>query len=157
MNDFNLIEISKIFRAAIESIRIENRPPEFKEFPAGACGDATLLLGTYFSDCGILGFEYVSGERGVKAENTWHTHAWLQKENCIIDITADQFPEVTESVIVCENSSWHKTFTAESMDCSDFRELNGNMGYLYSLYEEILLYISTKKYALRDRPRFTGN
>src|SRR5690606_15234832 len=59
----------------------------FENFPSGACGDTTPLLGTYLIEQGFETFMYASGNKG----NT--THAWLQLNSIVIDITADQFPE----------------------------------------------------------------
>lgn len=145
MNLIELKRIAKSFRAAIESIPANNRPDGLNTFPTGSCGDATLLLGAYLSDIKVSGFEYILGERGFQTENSYMSHAWLQNGQLIIDITADQFPEVIESVIVCENSSWHRTFDAESLGCSDFRKLNGNLEHLVSVYEEINVFMSNNK------------
>lgn len=87
----------------------------FENFPSGACGDTTPLLGTYLIEQGFETFMYASGNKG----NT--THAWLQLNSIVIDITADQFPEISEKVIVSENSAWHKTFRGQLRHVADYR------------------------------------
>src|SRR5438874_2120009 len=69
-----------------------------------AAGTLTLLLGNYLTEQGMGDFEYIAGERGNKAADppTWMSHAWIRQGRIVIDITADQFPEVAESVIITE-------------------------------------------------------
>lgn len=138
MDIIKLKSIARGFRTAIESMPLGDRPSSLKEFPLGACGDMTLLLGAYLSDMKVIGFEYIYGVRGCDADNNYASHAWLQNDQLIIDITADQFPEVNEPIIVSANSNWHNTFEVESRGIADFRLLNGNTDYLFSLYKKII-------------------
>ncbi|MFZ7338141.1 hypothetical protein ACLS0R_18080, partial [Comamonas jiangduensis] len=80
-------KVAFAFREAILSIPLNQRPLGLSKFPSGACGDTALLLGAYLNDLGELGFSYVSGCRGNHEDNTWHTHAWLQRDNLLIDLT----------------------------------------------------------------------
>ncbi|TBC53783.1 hypothetical protein ELH27_37080 [Rhizobium leguminosarum] len=106
--------LAKRFRDAIERIPPQQLPITLQSFPAGACGDATLLLGHYLKAQGLGPFDYVLGERQD------HSHAWLQQGEVIIDITADQFPEVDEAVIVTATPTWHHEFTSEVLHEADF-------------------------------------
>jgi hypothetical protein len=102
-------------RSAIEAISPHDLPITFSNFPNGACGDTCLLLGTYLEDqCGVPAFEYVSGERGSHSDNTWTSHAWLQRGELVIDITADQFADAPMPVVVASPSPWHHGFSVES-------------------------------------------
>gem|GEM_PF-2325767 len=74
----------------------------FQDFPGGACGDASELLGQYLTDCVFGAWTYVSAAR----TDGW-THAWVEQDGLIADITADQFPDVTEPCVVTANSEWH--------------------------------------------------
>jgi hypothetical protein len=47
---------------------------------------------------------------GTLAKRTYRGHGWLEQNGLIVDITADQFPEVDKPVIVADNSQWHETF-----------------------------------------------
>jgi hypothetical protein len=51
-------------------------------------------------------WEYAAGER----EPDLHSHAWLECDGLIADITADQFEDVDEPVIVTRDRSWHAQF-----------------------------------------------
>lgn len=107
MNHHDLYRLAREFRSAIE----QSDPEAFSfwpffitRFPKGACGNATILLGEYLKENGCGQFQYRSGERG-----DW-THAWLELKGTIIDITADQFDDQTEPVMVTKDRTWHDTF-----------------------------------------------
>jgi hypothetical protein len=107
------------FRAAIERCDSRSLPAQMEGFPRGCCGDATLLLGTHLAVLGFGTFIYVAGERGIGSD--WTSHAWLEGEGFLIDITADQFAEVNDPAIVCNSSPWHGTFEVTDRRPSDFR------------------------------------
>lgn len=112
--------VASAVRSAIDRIPNEKRPVTFKNFPRGSCGDTALVLGTYFAvDCKISGFQYVSGVRGSVPEGTWTTHAWLERDGLVVDITADQFSDECRSVIVESDSILHSSFR-------DIRRMNSN-------------------------------
>jgi len=139
MELFQIAELARAFRAAIEAVPVKQRPIGMQDFPRGACGDASLLLGAYFNDKRVPGFEYVCGERGCKSDNTWTTHAWLQRGACIVDITAGQFQDAPEPVIVANPSLWHACFETEPPRNADFRLWSGyGAEILHSMYARIL-------------------
>ena len=73
-------------------------------FPRGACGDTSELLGQYLLDSGLGEWTYRFG---------WfsgHSHAWLERDGVVVDITADQFAEGLPPVIVTLDHSWHARF-----------------------------------------------
>ncbi|MBU1362272.1 MAG: hypothetical protein KKE51_00430 [Gammaproteobacteria bacterium] len=120
-----LIQLAQEFRNAIEGISVEHRPVGMRDFPFGSCGDSSLLLGAYLSDMDIDGFFYVCGERGSKADDSWTSHAWLQRGSCVIDITADQFQDAPTNIIVADPSLWHQQFQTEAPQPADFRLWTG--------------------------------
>jgi hypothetical protein len=99
------------FRTAIEKCDPSRLPIGFQKFPRGSCEDVVLLLGTFLKEQGVGTFTYVVGERGKG--RSWRSHAWLEADGVIVDITADQFPEIAEPVIVTTHSVWHKKFKQE--------------------------------------------
>lgn len=130
-----LEKLARQMRAAIEALPREALPLTMASFPAGACGDTSLLLGAYFKDMGVLGFEYICGTRGNQQDNTWTSHAWLSNGALIVDITADQFEDAPSKIIVVEHSLWHATFTTEPGQSSDFRDWSGpGVDPLHSMY-----------------------
>jgi hypothetical protein len=79
-------------------------------FPHGTCGDVAILLGEFFYRTWLGEWTYRSGIRDD------HTHAWLERDGVTVDITADQFPDVDQAVIVTRASTWHDTFTPAAGD-----------------------------------------
>ena len=121
------------FREAIDDLDRVFLPFEMKNFPHGCCGDASMLLGTYLEDHGIKSLIYVCGMRGERS------HAWLESDGLIIDITADQFAECNESVIVVKDSEWHRTFDRDLESEASFKRYDkGTVNRLLGVYEEII-------------------
>lgn len=116
-------------RKAIEVIPPAARPPEMFSFPSGACGATSLLLGAILADNGFTAFLYVCGERPSEDGARTVSHAWLADGNLIVDITADQFADSPEPVIVSVASSWHKSFDLEHTEPADFRTTLGSGTY----------------------------
>lgn len=74
-------------------------------FPVHSCQDSSILLGEYLRDNG-------QGEwRSVFAGDD--RHVWLEQGRIIVDITADQFPDVTDEVIVTTDRGWHRQFSPD--------------------------------------------
>jgi hypothetical protein len=55
------------------------------------------------SGCGS--FVYKCGIRGGTSEDR-HSHAWLEQDGVVLDITADQFGDADE-VVVTTDRTWH--------------------------------------------------
>lgn len=111
-----------------------------ENFPTGSCCDASTLLGTYLKDNGLGDFYFVKGSRGEEAE--LETHYWLEKEDIIVDITADQFAGINEEVIVTStDSKWHKSFTKTILRKAHHREIEAVdvRDHLDAVYDFILL------------------
>jgi hypothetical protein len=111
--DLRILDLAMGFRAAIEACELKTLPITFHEFPRGSCGDATLILAKYLKDNGQEGFVYVCGVRDG------HSHAWLQRDGLIVDITGDQFPDNEKRVCVVRGSVWHAQFEIDREDLSD--------------------------------------
>ena len=94
-----------------------------RSFPAGACGDACVLLGAYLHDLGLGTFTYVLGSRpDPRTPGAPYSHAWLASaDGTVIDITAHQFPEFTEPVYVGVPTAFHATFESAPEGAADFR------------------------------------
>jgi hypothetical protein len=99
-----LRELAGAFRNAIERADREKLPCTLQEFPRGSCGEAALLLGTFLKNQCMGSFQYVCGWRDG------HSHAWLEGDGIIVDITADFFPDKSDKIIVTHRSPWHEMF-----------------------------------------------
>lgn len=94
-----------VFRAAI--LRCPRGDlPTLKNFPDGSCGDAAILLGQYLFDRSLGLWQYAGGFR----KTDLRSHAWLERAGLIVDVTADQFEDVEEPVLVTRDRSWHAQF-----------------------------------------------
>lgn len=103
--DINRIgQIAAAVRQAIENCSPTELP--WRAFPKGACGDTCLVLGQFLHEAGYEGVEYICGNK-YREDGRPYSHAWLRYEGLIVDITADQFSEVTDKVIVVRSSNWH--------------------------------------------------
>jgi hypothetical protein len=71
------------------------------DFPKGACGCVSELLGRYLQEYFGVAPLFVSAE-----VDNFATHAWLKINNTIIDITADQFGQ--PPIIVSNDPAWHR-------------------------------------------------
>ena len=110
----------------------------FEHFPSGCCGDATPLLGTYLIERGLGEFQYMLGYYKYSSNDSC-SHAWLQSDSLIIDITADQFSDISEKVIVARKSKWHELLKGAPQNLADYRIYDSNtVATLSVMYQEIV-------------------
>src|SRR4051812_39929415 len=91
------------FRAAFDAVEPEH--PLLPRFPKGWCTLASMLLGEFLCESGLGDFQTRSGRRQVGDFD--RTHAWLEQDGLLVDITADQFDDVDDAVVVGRESPWH--------------------------------------------------
>lgn len=113
-----------MFRDTIDEIDKKSLSPQFQSFPDGSCGAASDVLGTYLDELGYEPIYRVLKYCRITEQNQSHT--WLEYENLLIDITADQFNDnlkiaplfgTKKSVNVTEDSSlWYKVFDSDMGD-----------------------------------------
>jgi len=77
------------------------------QFPKAWCGVTARALGGYLLSQGFESVQYVLGYRGAIS------HAWLELGDIIIDITADQFDDCSERIIVAKESEFHNRFVID--------------------------------------------
>lgn len=136
LNHIEIYKEASRFREAIEKCDKRLLPITLKNFPKGSCGEATLLLAKYLSDKGYGEFNYILGMRDGKS------HAWLEQNILIIDITATQFDDQNQEVIVTCISKWHKDFNGiyqHIADISSYDERTVND--LSCAYKNLLKYL----------------
>ena len=104
----NLTKLATQFRQLIENADWSKLTVEFEDFPAGSCGDASILLAQYLIDAGYETPTYVSAE--LARPPNLPSHAWIELDGVILDITADGFEPSMPSVVVTENSEWRDQF-----------------------------------------------
>lgn len=139
-----LIENVKKFKRGIESTNPFDRPIGLQAFPKGACSDASFMLGSYLTHLGHGQFFLISGERGSNIDSTWTSHAWLEKDGLIIDITCSQFEEVSDEIIISKTSNWHSRFSIKSTELADVYARDQNAAVaLVPFYEKVLKIINS--------------
>lgn len=138
-NKDKLIQLAVRFRAAIMKSDPEILIVTLRNFPRGACGDATLLLAKYLEENECNNFEYICGKKEQQ------THAWLERNGFIIDITADQFNNQNRPVFVSMDHSWHLQFEIQSRRIADFTRLydQQTINSLWYSYKQIMKTMSS--------------
>ena len=97
-------------RKALEKAATQNMLPDqlFFLFPAGACLTSTIVLAQY-----LQRFDNRDLFLIVSGWNQNSSHAWLEYDGYIIDITADQFPEIDDAVYITNDRKYHSQFQYE--------------------------------------------
>lgn len=79
------------------------------------CKPASMLIARYLlENLGCKPIEFVSAYGWKNSEPLSRPHFWLEHHNLIVDITADQFPEIDEPVTVTMNRAWYDQFHHQS-------------------------------------------
>lgn len=82
------LELATSFRLAVEMVvQTDDVPMHIQGFPRGCCGIISELMGDYLNTVGLGEFFYVCGMKDGAS------HAWLEVDGLIVDITGDQFPD----------------------------------------------------------------
>ena len=104
-----------LLRLAIEECQLERHLQVMATFPSGCCRPTSQLLAKYLvTEAKIPMVSFVSGQRTHSGGGKgWESHVWVTAGGHIVDITADQYPEVSETVLVTDDPSWHDTFTTQ--------------------------------------------
>lgn len=126
LDESRLVELVGSFRAAILRTEKSKLPISLSEFPVGSCGDASLLLARFLQEHGFGKASYVCGHLGP------YSHAWLELDGLLIDITADQFARDPEKelwsgrpgdlrggVMVTRDRGWHSKFEEQFRNPAD--------------------------------------
>lgn len=96
----------------------------FSDFPEGCCGIISLLIGIYLEEHGFGVYDYVCGELENGA-----THAWLEKDALIIDITLDQFGKQYPPMYVGYDRSYYEMFA--ELEIRPYKTSISDEDYIY--------------------------
>jgi hypothetical protein len=129
------------FRAALDHLDRESLSVGLQQFPLGACGDSSLLLGRALIERGLGEFRYICGHN--QAGGNFESHAWLASHGIIVDITADQFNEGMPPVFVGKDPGWYRKWSNRTdLGAGDYRLWNegsaGELGRSYKLITDRL-------------------
>ena len=133
--------VAESLRTQIISVSPEARPISLRHFPRGSCGDAVDMLATRLAGSPGRSLEYVFGKRVT--DDGIEIHAWLQVDGFIVDITADQFDEVDDAVIVKRSSDWHSRWGTRILREAGLDHVVGRSGMQLRAFLERLANAST--------------
>lgn len=104
MRKKEIIQIAKAFRDAFETVGRSYGYP-FSIFPTECCTWASIFIGNFLiEEYGLCPQRVYSA---LHPSPPASKHEWTLLDNIIIDITADQFEDSSDSVIVKKESTWH--------------------------------------------------
>lgn len=109
LNCNTLVSACYAVRIAAQKVSDEGILFHFQPFPRGWCGCVSRVLGAFLVEkYPEEKFDYVCGRRNG-------THAWIEHNGIVLDITADQFEDCNEPIIVkpYKESFFHQTFEIE--------------------------------------------
>ena len=145
------------FRNAIEAAQETNEPGKlFVKFPRGCCGYVSDLLAQYLIEHEIGPIIYANGTFYSNDKDDPYdrqNHAWLEVDDFVIDITADQFINSRSlknhvRVYVGEFTAWYALFEMNSggrCDHNGIEKCWSNYDELISWYNVIKQYIGNSK------------
>jgi hypothetical protein len=111
-----LIQIAKAFRDAFETVGRSYNCEPFPSFPEGCCLWASLFIGQFLLDEYNLSPQRVCAQCHLDSDAPGHH--WIEVENIIIDITADQIKDDYQlpKEIVCDvgDSEWHNRWESKN-------------------------------------------
>ncbi|TWT41463.1 hypothetical protein KOR42_48160 [Thalassoglobus neptunius] len=119
--------VAKATRFAFENYRRQVRRSEspakkFYDFPVNCCDDVAVCLLIIFRKLDLPGFQIVRSELVPRLGTK---HCWIQNDQIVVDITADQFSTEGLSPVIVGESNWHKSlpidqeFGAKDLNESD--------------------------------------
>ncbi|MFG0337706.1 hypothetical protein ACF8FF_07210 [Pseudomonas sp. zjy_13] len=103
----DLLSVARSFREALDAQKRDGvLPPHMQKFPTCCCGVISELLGEYLAAAGVSS-TYVVGKNQIAS------HAWLEVDDLVVDLTADQF-EGRPPVFVGLKDDWYFDWAEDS-------------------------------------------
>ena len=131
----NIREAAEIFRDAIENIKYDLPVRDrMSGFPHGCCDDATDLFATYLYKEFRLKSIRVDGAFYNSFKGYEERHTWLEIEEIIIDLTADQFKEYTQ-IYIGPYDKFHRKY--DLVKIPNYRGISDLSDNCHSRMEEI--------------------
>ncbi|MCR9777538.1 hypothetical protein NB609_16100 [Vibrio parahaemolyticus] len=104
---------------------------ELQGFPSGSCEISSVMLGLILQDIGHQVVLKVA-KRPIPNDTNTYNHVWLYVDNRFtVDITADQFEDCNDMVVVSEQSDFHETFEIYRTDKVSKSVLKGGVSQGY--------------------------
>ncbi len=142
MDSDRLYDLASTFRTAMEATLPEDFPDTLTlhhagGFPRGCCGDTSVLLAEYLTQNGYTGVQLISADNGGD-ERELYSHAWLEVDGIVVDITADQFDDYDiPAVFVSDQSDFHDSFDQDEPRGTSLGDWDG----MEAAYDYVVLLI----------------
>ena len=82
-------------------------------FPVACCEYSSMMLARFLIEKKGYNIADVLIIKGQSTSDIYQLHLWLKVNGVIVDITAGQFIEAENSIIIDEHGSWHNKFFYE--------------------------------------------
>jgi hypothetical protein len=116
-----LSRLAAVCREALERMTPAQRGVGFIDFPRGTCGPVAELMGRLVFEATHKSGLYLSGTAHPDLPRQ-QSHAWLEVDGLLVDLTHDQFTGTGLVGWVFESSPWHALFETEKLPlCLDPR------------------------------------
>lgn len=127
-----IIEYCRIIRSAIVCLKDKTRL--FKDFPNGCCRDTSLIVGELLKEKGFENIIYCSKD----IDSDFSSHAWIEYKKHIIDLTADQFGDEFNSVMMLRVKKGDKLYSHSRKESCSFNIAEGDLINIMFDYKLIL-------------------
>ncbi len=114
-------------------VKSKNDTHLFKDFPFGCCRDSSIIVGQILKDFGVENV-YVCRK---EFDDMYASHTWIEFDNWIIDITADQFGNEFSPTLVLSLESPYWFHKRSSKELFNFSIAGMDAFYLFKDYELI--------------------
>ena len=112
-------DILERFHKALEKISWPKMPSQFQEFPLGTCGDISDILAEHLYEQGFGSIDYVCGIYNGRS------HAWLEISGYAVDITANQFSDISANFLYQPPEIWHYKFKEKTRRKAGYKTFHG--------------------------------
>ena len=113
MTPETILELACKYRKLMDDLDRRKCGVQFSSFPRGSCGAAAEMFGTYLFERYSVNAQYVSSTHTDGFE-PHGSHAWLELDDLIIDLTCDQFShDPLPAPYVGKDRSWHSQWAVE--------------------------------------------
>lgn len=112
-------DILRHFCSALQQVNWSKMPAQFQEFPLGTCGDISDILAEHLYSNGFNSIDYVCGFYNGRS------HAWLEINGYAIDVTANQFHDISAHFLYQQPELWHYKFEEQTRRKAGYKTFRG--------------------------------
>lgn len=132
MHQSSISEFAKIcfeLRQAIE--KGKESTMLLNDFPFGCCRDSAVILGLYLIEIGYKNVNYCRRPY----DDDFKSHGWIEVENIILDLTADQFGPDFLPITIISNSTNRPIYQSKVCEPCSISIVSTDFGKLVHDYD----------------------